>query len=84
MIDDDFEQLHDDNQDYDEVETIEKMAARRALASEESERDGRQLGMLGEIDHHGSGRIGSHEESDLCVPRQGAPWIASDRVIPGR
>ena len=37
MMHDGFEQPHDDNQDYDEVETIEQMAKGRALASEESE-----------------------------------------------
>ena len=39
MMHDGFEQLHGDNQDYDEVETIERMAAGRALANEESEPD---------------------------------------------
>ena len=76
MMHDGFEQLHDDNQDYDEVETIEKMAARRALASEASEPDGRQLGRIGESDHHAPESIGSPEESNSELPAAGGEDIA--------
>jgi RNA polymerase primary sigma factor len=76
MMDDGSEQLHDDGQDYDEVENIEKMAARRALASEESEPDGRQLGRIGGIDHHAPKSIGSPEESDSELPAAGGEDIA--------
>ena len=73
MMHDGFEQPHDDNQDYDEVETIEQMAKGRAL---ESEPDGRRLGRFGERDQHVPESIGSPEESDGELPAAGGEDVA--------
>jgi RNA polymerase primary sigma factor len=75
MIDDGYEQLSDDNQDYDEVETIDKVAARRLLSSEESEQYGRQLARIGEVSHRRPESIGLPEEIDGGLPTAGGEDI---------
>jgi RNA polymerase primary sigma factor len=76
MIDDGYEQLSDDNQDYDEAETIDKMAARRLISSEEGEQDGRHLTRIGEVSPHRPESIGLPEEIDGGLPTVSGEDIA--------
>jgi len=64
MIEDGYGQLSDDNQDYEEVETIGKIAAKRSISGEESEHDRRSLVIIDEVTHHRTVTIGLPEEID--------------------
>jgi len=63
MIEDGYGQLNDDNQDYEEVETIGKMAANRSMAGEEGEHDRRSL-LIDQGSRHRSVTLGLPEELD--------------------
>ena len=76
MIEDGYGQLNDDNQDYEEVETIDKVAAKRSMSSEEIEHDRRNLIIIDQVNHRRLESIGLLEEIDDGLTTLGGEDIA--------
>ena len=93
MIEDGYGQLSDDNQDYEEVETIGKMAAKRSISGEESEHDRRSLVIIDEVTRHRAVSISLPEEiddglvplgeEDIALVHAGAHTRVTDKASPG-
>jgi RNA polymerase primary sigma factor len=64
MIDDGYEQISDDNQDDEDVEIIDRLAAKRSLLNQEIGRARRHLSVIGDVTPHGSDSVGVPEEID--------------------
>ncbi len=64
MIDDGYEQTSDDNQDDEDVEIIDRLAAKRSLLNQEIGRARRHLSVIGDVSPHGADSVGVPEEID--------------------